>query len=321
MLAVERELLDRAVDRGVARRPHDIGVERRRRKARALLVAFELGHVDAVGRKPAHRLVQRGGDVLHLEHERGHRGDPGKRRRCERLLRQRHEPGHVVGGILDILGDDLEPVKLRRDRRGDGAIARIALFLDERRGACGIGVGHRHDPARAQILPGLAQRLRMAIGGGERTIAQPHDCVADRQEVLAGDRQAAFGEQEMDIRHPPVLRVLDRDQSARSAAILDRVERVFEAEARQRQRFGIVFERRAVAVAPRRALERDRPGRIAGSSADQLGDQFARRGGIAVHAQRPEIRGSMAPALRHAGQIPQWPLRQSPRSPCAGTDA
>src|SRR3546814_9210475 len=69
-LGLESQLVERIVDRWIARLADDIGVEFGRREAAAALIAFELGHVDAVGRKAAERLVERGGHVLHLEDER-----------------------------------------------------------------------------------------------------------------------------------------------------------------------------------------------------------------------------------------------------------
>jgi hypothetical protein len=49
----------------------DVGVELRRGERPADHVAFQLGHVHAVRGEPAHRLVERGGDVAHLEDEAG----------------------------------------------------------------------------------------------------------------------------------------------------------------------------------------------------------------------------------------------------------
>ena len=69
---MEAQFLQCAVDGWVARCAFDIGEEFGCGKACAVLIAFQLGHVDAVGREAAHRLVQSGGDVLHLKNQRGH---------------------------------------------------------------------------------------------------------------------------------------------------------------------------------------------------------------------------------------------------------
>ena len=129
-------------------------------EARALLIAFELGHVDAVGGEPAKRLVERRGHVLHLEHERRHRDITDQRLRIETQLREHHEPRGVVGGILDVGRDNIEPVEFGGERGRDRAGLAIALLPDERRGARGVGVAHRDDAVLAQIATRLAERLR-----------------------------------------------------------------------------------------------------------------------------------------------------------------
>src|SRR6516164_9611665 len=55
----ELELLERQHQRAILGMRLDIGVELRRRKGTADHVAFELGHIDAIGRKPAQGLVER----------------------------------------------------------------------------------------------------------------------------------------------------------------------------------------------------------------------------------------------------------------------
>ena len=68
------ELFQRAGDGGVVGMAFDIGKEGRRGKACAALIAFQLGHVDAVGRKAAHRFIECCGHILHLKDEGGHDG-------------------------------------------------------------------------------------------------------------------------------------------------------------------------------------------------------------------------------------------------------
>ncbi len=110
--------------------------------------------------------------------------------------------------------------------------------------------------------------------------------MAHAQEVLANDVEFAFGQQEMNVGDAAVLRILDRDDRARGASVLHRVERVLEGEARQRQAGGRVLERGAVAVAARRALQRHRAGRIGGGGGGHRLDQLQRGGGEAFHAAR-----------------------------------
>ena len=73
--------------------------------------------------------------------------------------------------------------------------------------------------------------------------------------MLGHNRQPAFRQQKVDIGDAAMLRIFNRDDRAGSAAILDRLECVFKAEARQRQAGRIAFQRSAVAIAARRALK------------------------------------------------------------------
>ena len=117
---------------------------------------------------------------------------------------------------------------------------------------------------------------------------------------------AALGQQEVDVRDAAVLRVLDRDDRARGAAVLDRIERILEAEAGQRQAVGRIFERGPVRIGARRALEGDRARRIGGGGLGHLLDQ--REGGLGKAVHR-------AAALRAAEPFPQWPAAGQRRRP------
>ena len=105
--------------------------------------------------------------------------------------------------------------------------------------------------------------------------------------MLADDMQPAFRQQEVDIGDPAVLRILDRDDRPVGAPFADRVDRVLETEAGQRQAGGIVFQRRAVPVAARRALERNRACRIGRSQGGHFLDQGERGGRVGMHGARP----------------------------------
>ena len=137
----------------------------------------------------------------------------------------------------------------------------------------------------------------MAVGGGEGPITEPHQRVGNRQEIFADDRQPAFGQQEMDVRHPAVLRILDRDDRPRRQPVLHRVECILEAEAGQWQALAVIFERSPVSVAPRCALERDREARIGGGGAGQFIDQGEGGGGKRVHDRRGAYGAWANPAM------------------------
>jgi prephenate dehydratase len=69
------------------------------------------------------------------------------------------------------------------------------------------------------------------------------------------------------------------------AAVPDRFQGVFEAEARQRQRLRIEFAQRAVRVGARRALEGDRSRRVRRGGGGVAFDQRERGGWVAVHGR------------------------------------
>src|SRR3970040_263070 len=83
----EFQLVERELEAALRRMPLDIGIELRGREAAADHIALKLGHVDAVGGETAERLVKRGGNVAHLEHE-GSDDFPGIARRPLCLARQ-----------------------------------------------------------------------------------------------------------------------------------------------------------------------------------------------------------------------------------------
>ena len=130
----------------------DIGIELRGEEIAVDHVAFELGHVDAVGGKAAHRLVERRRHVAHAEDE---GGDQRARalRRPFLLARQHHEARGVVRLVLDVLGQDVEAVDLGGEARGDGG-ARSCRRA--RRSS-------RAEPAVSAATIGLMPSLRMML--------------------------------------------------------------------------------------------------------------------------------------------------------------
>ena len=89
----------------------DIGVELRGGEIAVDHVAFQLGHVDAVGGEAAERLVERGRKVAHPENKSRHQR-PGALFGPLVLACQHHEARGVVGLVLDVLGQDVEAVDI-----------------------------------------------------------------------------------------------------------------------------------------------------------------------------------------------------------------
>ncbi len=118
--------------------------------------------------------------------------------------------------------------------------------------------------------------------------------MGDRHELLGDDVEPALGQQEVDVRHAPRLRIVDRDHRCPGRARMDRVERVLEAVAGQRQRGGRMGHRRLVRVRAGRSAECDRARRIAFGGGAHCVDQsegglgkFAHLGPAAIGAARP----------------------------------
>src|SRR5262249_9787519 len=109
LLRVEGELLEGEYEVAVLGVAFDIGVELGREEIALNHVAFELGHVDAVGGKSAERLVERGRHVAHPEQERGDDRALVVRRPFG-VAREYDEPRGVVVLVLDVLSEHVEPV-------------------------------------------------------------------------------------------------------------------------------------------------------------------------------------------------------------------
>ena len=125
-------------------------------------VAFQLGHVDAVGGKAAERLVERGGQVAHPENKSGDQR-PRALFGPVRLARQHHEARGVVGLVLDVLGQDIEAIDFCRQARGDRGNGLVAALGDIARAAGGVGCDDRLDAELADDAPALAERMDMAL--------------------------------------------------------------------------------------------------------------------------------------------------------------
>ena len=89
------------------------------------LIAFELGHVDAIGRKTAQCFVKRRRNIAHFKNEAGHyRTVIGAR--IHRLASHFQKARGVVVRVLDVSLEDHQPIKLGSKRRGDNAFIHMA---------------------------------------------------------------------------------------------------------------------------------------------------------------------------------------------------
>ena len=249
--------------------PLYLGEEDRGREGAAHHVALQLGHVDAVGGEAAEALVERRRHVAALEHEGGD-DRPGVGAGVERVAREHHEACRVVGLVLDVRFDDLEPVGLRREQGGDRCTGGIARRSHLGGGACGVGAHDREQPEPADKLAALGERVHVRMHGFEPRRRRPgarEQVVADALEVLGNHVQIRLGQKLVNVGHAARRRVLDRDHRERRAAVRDCGEGVAEGLARQRGHRRVAGGAGGLGICAGRALERDHRGRIVRTSA------------------------------------------------------
>ena len=110
----EAQFLQRPHHRRIFGMALDIGIELGGVEGAAQLIGFQLGHVDAIGGEAAHRLVERGGHILHPEDKAGdHLAVVG---RVFALARHDQKARHVVMLVLDIGAQNLQAIEFARQR-------------------------------------------------------------------------------------------------------------------------------------------------------------------------------------------------------------
>jgi hypothetical protein len=115
--------------------------------------------------------------------------------------------------ILDIGDEDVEPIDLGGEARGDGADRLVALFGDLAGRAGRIDRIDGLELVLADELAALAERHRQRLHGLdvlERRARHAEQVHLDGQEMLADDEQAAFGQQVVDVGDAAVERVFHR---------------------------------------------------------------------------------------------------------------
>ena len=224
-------------------------------------VGLQLGHVDAVGREAAERLVEGRGQVADVEDEAGdHRAVAGLR--PDQIRRQDDEAGRVVLLVLDVGGEHLQAVDLGGQWRGDGGLGEVRGIGDLPGGAGGVSGDEWRPAVLPDDLSALAQGVHVAVDGLDRLHRRPghaHQVEADAQEMLGDDVQAGGREVVVDVGHPPGDGVVDRNHRQLGLTVLDRGEDVLERRARYRQPVRVVLLADQVRVGAGLALIGDPP--------------------------------------------------------------
>src|SRR2546430_2823591 len=138
----------------------DVGIKLRGKELAVDHVAFQLGHIDAVGGKAAERLVKRCGEVAYPENKSGYQR-PRTLLGPVRFARQHDEASGVVGLVLDVFDKDVEPVDFGRQPRSDRGNALVAALGDVACAAGGIGRDARPEARLAGDTAALAERMDM----------------------------------------------------------------------------------------------------------------------------------------------------------------
>ena len=132
------------------------------------------------------------------------------------LARQHDEARGVVRLVLDVLGEDVEPVDFGGEPRRDRAARLVAALGDLARGAGRVGGDDRLDSELADDVAALAERHDVALDrldAVERRALRRHQLMADRQEPFGDDVQAGGRHQVMDVGDAAGDRILDRDHA------------------------------------------------------------------------------------------------------------
>ena len=171
---------------------------------------FDARHVDAVLRERLQQPEQRAGIVGAARRHQQRRAVGAARRK--QLAADDEEPGGVVGMVLDLLGEEIEPVDLRRgaarDRRRTPLVAGAACTLRVARDGDTLGLG------QVLVQPAAALRERLGVRAHALDVAErahpPHEVMLDSQLHLAADLERRAQEHVERVAHRALARILDR---------------------------------------------------------------------------------------------------------------
>jgi hypothetical protein len=157
LLAKESELLERADKRGLFGMGLDVGQKLRGGELAFDHIAFELGHINAIGGEAAERLIERRRHIAHPENKACHDGAGGGIRPLW-AFRKHHKTGRVMQLVFDVGRQYFEAVDFGGETRCNRRAARIGPFSDFTSGRpshaqydharvefCGTGRAREHD--------------------------------------------------------------------------------------------------------------------------------------------------------------------------------
>ncbi len=201
----------------------NISVELGRVERPAHLIAFQLRHVDAVGGKPAHRLVERCGHIAHLEDEAGN-DRTVFRLGVVRFGRHDDEAGCVVCRVFHITFQNFQTINIGGQRRCQRTAGHVACFGNLAGGACRVGA---HDGAQFHLgdqFAALAERHDMRLHALQATKGRAlhaHELKTNGEEMLPYNIEPGAWKQMMDVRHPTRDRIFNRDHGKAGFTVFD----------------------------------------------------------------------------------------------------
>ena len=289
----------------------DVGKELGGVEARADQIAFQLGHVDAVGGETAQRLEKGGGHVAHAEDEGGDQ-QPRLRVRHDGIGGHDQEARGVVFGILDIGLERDQPVQFPGQFGSDGGLGLVAVGGDLGGGAGGIHMHHRLDAHFLDHVAALVQGMDVAVYMGDvRNLGagQAQQVVVHPLEVFADDVQAGIRQQVMNVGNPPGHGIFNGDHGQRRLTVADGGEGVLKGPAGQGLHLRAHAAAGQVGIGSGHALEGDG---FAGVGHGGLG---SRRSGAAEYLAGAVKVGGSIDAQRHrvnAGSVDAQAVFQGP---------
>src|ERR1019366_8716138 len=191
-LAEECEFLQGAGERRLVGVRLDIGQELGRGEFSFDHIAFELGHIDAVGGETAERLVKRRRNVADPENKARHDYSTGGLRPL-RDFRKHDEARRVVRFVLDIGREHVELMDFGGQPRRARRARRIGPFRDLPAPPRRVSGHMRGEGMRTDDLTALAEGMHMAIDRAHLREFCPLDSEQlkmDRQKIFRDDVEA-----------------------------------------------------------------------------------------------------------------------------------
>ena len=164
--------------------------------------------------------------------------------------------------VLDIAGKNFEPIDVRREFRRQRRVFGVAMRRHFAGRTCVVGACLALDSAFAKKPRALRQQHQVAVGPldlVETCARHAKEIDADANEGLVHDVKPALRQQAMNVRDPPVGRILDRKHRQFGLTRLHCVNDILEGPAGQGFHFRPGFTAGLMGISARLSLKCDSP--------------------------------------------------------------